>query len=273
MPNSVEQAVRFLESRCPGTPSLGVVLGSGWGSLAEGLVEGKVSATVIPYVEIPGFPRCSVGGHGGNLIVGQGWGPLVAALQGRAHRYEGYSLQEVTFPIRVLAAWGVKTVVVTNASGGLQGVEPGDLVLIADHINLMGDNPLIGVAWTDRRFVDMVTAYDADLLGLAEAAAREVGVPVRRGTLAAVPGPSYETAAEAHMLRTLGAHMVCMSTVPEVIVARALGMRVLGLSLVTNMSGTSESGRLAHEAVVAMGAQKAPQIGRLLSRIVGRLHG
>ncbi len=273
MRDSIEQAVRFLQARCPRAPSVGVVLGSGWGLLAEGLVEGTDSATVIPYAEIPGFPRCSVGGHNGNVVIGRGWGPLAAVLQGRVHRYEGFSWQEVTVSIRVLAAWGVKTLVVTNASGGLQGVSSGDLVLIADHINLMGDSPLIGAAWPDRRFVDMADAYDAGLLGLAEEAAREAGIPVRRGTLAAVPGPSYETPAEAQMLRILGAHMVCMSTVPEVIVARALGMRVLGLSLVTNMAGTLEAGRLTHDAVVAMGVRMTAQSGRLLRGIVGRLHG
>ena len=273
MQDSVEHAVRFLQARCPGVPSVGVVLGTGWGSLAEGLVKERGSTTSIPYVEIPGFPRCLVEGHNGHLVIGWDWGPLTAVMQGRAHIYEGRSFQEVTFPIRVLAAWGVKTLVVTNASGGLQGVEPGDFVLIADHINLMGGTPLIGAEWTDPRFVDMADAYDAGLLGLAEVVAREAGIPVRRGTLAAVPGPAYETPAEAQMLRILGAHIVCMSTVPEVIVARALGMRVLGLSLVTNISGMSTGGQRTCEAVVAMGAQKTEQSGRLLRGIVGRLHG
>ena len=273
MQDIVEHAVRFLQARCRGVPSVGVVLGTGWGSLAEGLVEAKRSAIRIPYVEIPGFPRCLVEGHDGHLVVGWDWGPLAAVMQGRAHVYEGRSFQEVTYPIRVLAAWGVKTLVVTNASGGLQGVEPGDLVLIADHMNLMGGTPLIGAEWTDRRFVDMADAYDADLLGLAEEVARESGIPVRRGTLAAVPGPAYETPAEAQMLRILGAHIVSMSTVPEVLVARALGMRVLGLSLVTNMSGVSAKGQHTREMVVAMGARKTEQIGQLLRKIVGCLHG
>lgn len=182
-------------------------------------------------------------------------------------------MQEVVFPVRVLAAWGTKTLIVTNAAGGLQGVEPGDLMLIADHINLMGENPLIGAETAERRFVEMAGAYDADLLDLAEKVAREAGIAVRRGTLAAVTGPSYETQAEAQMLRTLGAHAVCMSTVPEVIMARALGLRVLGISLITNMAGVEGTGGLTHDVVLAMGAQQSSRMGRLLRDIVGRLHG
>ncbi len=269
MQDKVDQAVRFVRARCPGDPSVGVVVGSGWGAL----VDAAGAAAVIPYAEIPGFPRCSVGGHPGSLVLSRAWGPLAAVLHGRVHRYEGLSLQEVVFPIRVLAAWGVKTLVVTNASGGLQGVEAGDLALITDHINLMGDNPLIGTGSAGPRFVDMVEAYDAGLIRLAETVAREARIPLRGGTLAAVPGPSYETPAEAQMLRTLGAHMVCMSTVPEVIVARASGMRVLGLSLVTNMAGASATGGLTHEAVLAMGRQKSAQAGRLLQVILERLDG
>jgi len=269
----VDEALRFFAVRFPETPTVGVVLGSGWGSLAEGFVQGKEPATDIAYGDIPGFPPCSVEGHRGRLVVGRGWGPLTALLVGRPHRYEGLAVQEVTFPVRVLAAWGVKILIVTNASGGLQGVEPGKLMLIADHLNLMGENPLIGDGAAKRRFIEMVGAYDADLLSLAEKCAREVGIPVRRGTLAAVTGPSYETPAEAQMLRTLGAHAVCMSTVPEVIMARALGMRVLGISLVTNKAGASGTAAPTHEAVLAMGAQKAPELERLLRFIVGRLHG
>jgi purine-nucleoside phosphorylase len=239
----------------------------------EGAIERKESATEIPYAAIPGFPRCSVEGHRGRLVVARRWGPLTAVLAGRAHRYEGLSLQEVVFPVQVLAAWGVKTLIVTNAAGGLQGVEPGGLMLVADHINLMGENPLIGAVTTERRFVEMAGAYDADLLDLAETVARETGISVCRGTLAAVTGPSYETPAEAQMLRVLGAHAVCMSTVPEVIMARALGLRVLGISLVTNMAGVGGTGGLTHDAVLAMGAQQATRMSRLLREIVGRLHG
>jgi purine-nucleoside phosphorylase len=272
MPRSVEQAVQSLQVRCSGTPSVGVVLGSGWGAAAAGVAEGA-RAEKIPYGDIPGFPPCSVEGHLGTMVVGRGWGPLTAVLQGRTHRYEGDSWDDVTFPVRVLGAWGVKTLVVTNASGGLQGVEPGDLVLIVDHINLMGENPLIGATWTDRRLVDMAGAYDPALMQLAEEVARDAGIPVRRGTLAALSGPTYETPAEARMLRILGANMACMSTVPEVIVARVLGIRVLGLSLVTNMSGLSDPGRSTHDTVVAMGERKTDPMARLLRGIVGRLHG
>jgi purine-nucleoside phosphorylase len=262
----------MLRSRYRGVPSVGLALGSGWSGAAEGVAEATGTET-IPYSDIPGFPRCSVEGHLGTLLVGRGWGPVTATLLGRVHRYEGVSWDDVTFSVRVLGAWGVKTLVVTNASGGLQDVEPGDLVLIADHINLMGENALLGRHWAEARFVDMVGAYDPELMRLAEEVAREAGIVVKRGTLAALPGPTYETSAEAKMLRILGANMVCMSTVPELMAARALCIRVLGLSLVTNMSGISDSGRNTHEAVVAMGARKADPMRRLLQGIVGRLHG
>ena len=267
MKQRIEQAVRTVRDRYAGTPAVGLVLGSGWGPIAGR----SGTSTSIPYAEIPGFPRCSVEGHAGSLILDQSWGPLTATLQGRAHRYEGWSLEEVTFPVRVLAACGVKTVVVTNASGGLQGVEPGELVLIADHLNLMGDHPLIGIGGSEGRFVEMVDAYDPGLLQLAEEMARKNGLLLKRVTLAAVTGPSYETPAEAQMLRMLGAQVVCMSTVPEVIVARSLGLRVLGLSLVTNMAGRAESGGKTHETVVAMGMQRAPLMERLLRDIISRL--
>jgi purine-nucleoside phosphorylase len=165
----------------------------------------------------------------------------------------------------------VKTLVVTNASGGLQGVEPGEMVLIADHLNLMGDNPLIGIGASERRFMEMVDAYDPGLLQLAEEVARKNGLFLKRVTLVAVTGPTYETPAEAQMLRVLGAQVVCMSTVPEVIVARSLGLRVLGLSLVTNMAGRPGPGGKTHEAVVAMGLQQAPLMERLLRDIISRL--
>jgi purine-nucleoside phosphorylase len=267
MKERVEEAVRTVRGRCAGTPAVGLVLGSGWGSIAER----RRTATVIPYAEIPGFPRCSVEGHAGDLVIDTGWGPLTAILHGRAHRYEGWSLEQVTFPVRVLGACGVKTLVVTNASGGLQGVEPGEVVLIADHLNLMGDNPLIGVGASERRFVEMVDAYDPGLLQLAEEVARKNGLSLKRVTLVAVTGPTYETLAEAQMLRVLGAQVVCMSTVPEVIVARSLGLRVLGLSLVTNMAGRPGPGGKTHEAVVAMGLQQAPLMERLLQDIISRL--
>jgi purine-nucleoside phosphorylase len=267
MKERVEQAVRTVRDRYAGTPAVGLVLGSGWGAIAEG----SRTATTIPYAEIPGFPRCSVEGHAGDLVIDPDWGPLTAILQGRAHRYEGWSLAEATFPVRVLAACGVKTLVVTNAAGGLQGVEPGELVLIADHLNLMGDNPLVGIGAYERRFVEMGDAYDPALLRLAEDVARTRGLRLKRVTLAAVTGPNYETPAEAQMLRVLGAHVVCMSTVPEVIVARSLGLRVLGLSLVTNMAGRPGPSGKTHEAVVAMGMQQAPLMERLLRDIISRL--
>src|SRR3989442_15400305 len=211
MKERVEQAVRTVRGRSAGTPAVGLVLGSGWGSIAER----SGTATSIPYGNIPGFPRCSVEGHAGSLIIDQSWGPLTAILQGRAHRYEGWSLEEVTFPVRVLAACGVKTLVVSNASAGLQGVEPGELVLIADHLNLMGDHPLIGIGASDRRFVEMVDAYDPGLLQLAEEMARKNGLLLKRVTLAAVTGPPSEKPGESAGFRGPGGPIVAKSTAPR----------------------------------------------------------
>src|SRR5438445_709298 len=230
-----------------------------------------VEAVERCWVKVQTDRSAPVEGHAGDLVIDTAWGPLTAILQGRAHRYEGWSLEEVTFPVRVLAAWGVKTLVITNASGGLEGVEPGEVVLIADHLNLMGDNPLIGIGASERRFVEMVDAYDPGLLQLAEDVARKNGRLLKRVTLAAVTGPTYETPAEAQMLRVLGAHVVCMSMVPEVTVARSLGLRVLGLSLVTNVAGRPGPGGKTHEAVVAMGLQQAQLMERLLRDIISRL--
>jgi purine-nucleoside phosphorylase len=192
----------------------------------------------------------------------------VAILQGRVHRYEGHSLETVTRPVRVLAGLGVKTLIVTCAAGALDDAQPGTLLLIEDHLNLMGDNPLAGAGF---QFVEMARAYDPDLLGQAEGAARAAGLPVRRGILAAVTGPSYETAAEAAMLGRLGAHAVSMSVVPEVIVARALGLQVLGLALLTNRAGAPLSQQQGHELVVAEAERRAASVGAVLEGVLRRL--
>src|SRR3989441_7243420 len=204
MKERVEQAVRAVRDRSAGTPAVGLVLGSGWGSIAER----SGTATSIPYGNIPGFPRCSVEGHAGSLIIDQSWGPLTAILQGRAHRYEGWSLEEVTVPVRVLAACGVKTLVVTNASGGLQGVEPGEMVLSADHLNLMGDHPLIGIGASDRRLVEMADGYDPGLLQLAEEMARKNGLLLKRVTLAAGTSSTYRTPVASQSVPRRGARSV-----------------------------------------------------------------
>jgi purine-nucleoside phosphorylase len=274
----VQQAVTSLASRLPCRPTVGIILGSGLGSFAE---RPPVLAA-IPYAEIPGFPVCSVEGHAGRLVLTRRHGHDVAILQGRGHRYEGFSLQTVAHPVRVLAGLGATTLIVTCAVGSLGEAEAGDLMLIEDHVNLMGDNPLINA---DREaggfvgFVEMADAYDPTLLALAERAAESAAVPIRRGILASVAGPAYETTAEAAMLRRLGAQAVSMSVVPEVIVARSLNLRVLGLALVTNRAGMRIEGRtsgrpgrpLGHHDVVAVAEARSAAVGLVLDGVLSKL--
>jgi purine-nucleoside phosphorylase len=260
----VQQAVDYLIPLLPKRPTVGIILGSGLGTFAER----SPHLVAVSYDQIPGFLRCSVEGHAGRLVLTERSGPCTAILQGRVHRYEGYSLEEVTRPVRVLADLGVTTLVVTCAGGALDAMVPGTVMLIEDHLNLMGDNPLIGTGY---EFTEMAQAYDPTLLALAELVAKEAGIPVRRGVLAAVSGPSYETAAEAAMLARLGAQAVSMSTVPEVIVARSLGLRVLGLAVITNQSGARLSEPKGHAEVMAVAESRAASIGALLEGILQRL--
>ncbi|MDB4887777.1 MAG: punA, partial [Gemmatimonadetes bacterium] len=230
---AVHAAADVVRTHAPARPDVAIVLGTGLGGLAH-----EIDVEVaIPYAEIPGFPLSTVESHAGRLLCGTLGGRRVVAMQGRFHRYEGYSLQQVTFPVRVLRALGATTLIVSNACGGMNPLwEPGDLMLIADHLNLLGDNPLIG-ANDDRlgvRFPDMSTPYDATLRALARAVAVAQRTVLREGVYVAVPGPNLETRAEYRMLRALGADVVGMSTVPEVIVALHAGMRVLGLSIITD---------------------------------------
>jgi len=265
----IQQAVKFLMERLPTQPQVGIILGSGLGGFADK----PPFLAAISYADIPGFPRCSVESHAGRLVLTKRCGPCTAILQGRVHRYEGYSLEEVTRPVRVLAALGVTTLVVTCAAGALDEMEPGTVMLIEDHLNLIGDNPLIGTGY---EFIEMAHAYDPTLLALAERVAKEASIPVRRGVLAAVSGPTYETAAETAMLARLGAQAVSMSTVPEVIVARALNLRVLGLAVITNRAGICAGSRagaplnqqVGHHDVVAVAESRAALIGALLEGIL-----
>ncbi len=231
---AIEQAAAVIRARFSATPDAAIVLGTGLGRLASEITP----QVAIEYPEIPGFPASTVESHAGRLICGTLAGKAVVAMQGRFHRYEGYSLQQIAFPIRVLRALGARTMIVSNACGGLNPEwAAGDLMLIADHINLLGDNPLIGPN-DDRlgpRFPDMSEPYDATLRALARDAARAAGVTLREGVYVAVAGPNLETRAEYRLLRSIGADVVGMSTVPEVIVAVHAGMRVLGLSILTDM--------------------------------------
>ena len=265
-----EKAARMIRSRANAEVSAAIVLGSGLGAFADELTE----SIAIPYREIPGFARATVEGHAGQLVIGKAGGVTVAAMQGRFHFYEGYSLEEVTFPIRVLKLLGVKTLVLTNAAGTLN-VEfaPGSLMVISDHLNLLGTNPLMG-SNDDRfgsRFPDLTAVYAPELQNLVIEEARAMGLEMRRGIYAALTGPSYETPAEIHMVRTLGADAVGMSTVPEAIVARHMNMQVIGISCITNLAAGVSNRPIDHTQVMAIGERVRGQFTELLRRVVARL--
>lgn len=247
--DKIAEVKQAIESRTPVKPTIGLILGSGLGVLADEITE----AVRIPYEEIPHFPVSTVEGHQGQWVSGKLNGKNVVAMQGRFHFYEGYGLEEVTFPIRVMKALGVDTLIITNASGGINmGYQPGDLMIIQDHINLTGRNPLIGPNEESFgvRFPDMSSAYDPSLRELACRVAANEGIEIQAGVYAGLTGPSYETPAEIRMLRILGADAVGMSTVPEVIVARHSGVRVLGISCISNMAAGILPQPLSHAEVM-----------------------
>jgi purine-nucleoside phosphorylase len=265
-----EHAARLIRSRASEDVRVALVLGSGLGAFADELE----NAESIPYAEIPGFARPTVEGHAGRLVVGRVGGVGVAAMQGRFHFYEGYTLEEVTFPVRTLALLGASSLVLTNAAGGLNNsFEQGSLVVISDHLNLMGTNPLLGPndARFGPRFPDMTDVYDREYQDAAIGEAREMGVELRRGIYAALTGPSYETPAEIRMLRLLGADAVGMSTVPEAIVARQMGLRVLGVSCITNMAAGVLDKPINHEEVIETGERVRETFAELLKRVIPKL--
>jgi purine-nucleoside phosphorylase len=269
----IDAAVREVQSRMGGrTPRVGVVLGSGLGGWADELSD-RVS---IPYAEIPNMPRSKVVGHAGNLVLGRAGQAEVACLQGRVHLYEGHDPATSVRAVRVLARLGCKAVVLTNAAGGLdRGFAPGDLMLITDHLNLMGRNPLVG-ANDERlgpRFPDMTRAYDPTIARLAHQAASDQGVSLRQGVYAALLGPSYETPAEIHMLRVLGANAVGMSTVPEVIALRHMGVAVGAISCITNMAAGMTGEALDHGEVETTARSARARFTSLLGRWVELVDG
>jgi purine-nucleoside phosphorylase len=262
----LDEAARVVRDRTALRPSIGVVLGSGLGAFADALED----AVAVPFGEIPHFPASTVVGHSGALVVGRSRGVPVAVMKGRVHFYEGYRLDEVVFPVRVLGRLGVKTLVLTNAAGAINtAFAPGDLMVIEDHLNLLG-NPLLGPneEALGPRFPDMSEAYDRGLRDVAEAACRAAGVRSHRGVYVSLPGPSYETPAEIRMFRTMGADAVGMSTVPEVIAARHMGMRVAGLSCLTNMAAGVSDRRLDHRDVLATGERVKAALLEVLARLV-----
>jgi purine-nucleoside phosphorylase len=263
-------AADYIRSRTPLTPQIAIILGSGLGPFAHH-VEGSVG---IPYTLIPHFPKPTVVGHSGLLVIGTVHGVPVAVMQGRVHYYEGYSSAEVTFPIRVLKQLGVETLIVTNAAGGIrEGLNRGDLVLISDHINLTGTNPLIGPNESKfgERFFDMTEPYSPRLRSLAHKAAKHEGFAVSEGVYLAVSGPNFETPAEIRAFRTLGADLVGMSTVHEVIVARHAGIEVLGISCVTNLAAGIQGRPLHHLDVVETGLHVQQRFAEFMTTLLEML--
>ena len=270
-----EAAAARIRQRTALQPGIGLVLGSGLGALADSLQE----RVVIPYEDIPGWPQATVHGHQGNLVIGGLAGQIVAAQQGRAHFYEGYSMQEITFPIRVMAALGIHTLMLTNAAGGVNpAYEVGDLMLIEDHVNLpgmVGANPLMGPNDDElgERFVGLARAYDRKLRQRALAVARERGIPLHHGVYFALSGPSFETPAEIRLIRALGGDAVGMSTVHEVMVARHAGLRVLACSGVTNraIDAIDSDFETNHEEVLEAGRVIVPRLTAILKGVLKNL--
>jgi purine-nucleoside phosphorylase len=265
-----ERAARFIRVKTKLRPKIGLVLGSGLGAFADGFEQ----ARRIPYKHIPGFPVSTAIGHEGRLVIGLVDNVPVAAMQGRVHYYEGYSMRDVIFPVRVLGRLGIKALILTNAAGGIRrDYQQGCLVVIRDHINLMGTNPLIGPN-DDRfgpRFHDMTEAYWKPYAELTLAEGRRLGLPVFEGVYAAVPGPSYETPAEIRYLERIGADLVGMSTVPEVIAARHMSIRVLGISCVTNLAAGILDQVLSHDEVLATGERVRDEFAALLRAVIPRI--
>jgi purine-nucleoside phosphorylase len=269
MASELDEAVRIVGEKAPGRPSIGVVLGSGLGGFAAALTD----RVAVSYRDIPGFPPPTIAGHGGELVIGRVRGVLIACLSGRVHLYEGHSPNRVVFGVRLLATLGCGIVLVTNAAGGIrEGLRPGGLLLLSDHVNLTGTNPLVGPNEPPfPRFPDMSAAYDLRCRELARETARAEGLELDEGVYAGVLGPSYETPAEIRMLRTLGADAVGMSTVLEVIALRHRGVRVGGVSVVTNVAAGLSDAPLDHADVQAAGAAARDRLERLLSGWIERL--
>ena len=265
-----EHAARIIRSRTTETPRVAIVLGSGLGGFADDFDE----PVGIPYQEIPGFARSTAEGHAGRLVIGKVDQVPLIAMQGRVHFYEGYSLEQVTFPIRAFKLLGIKTLILTNAAGGVNvQLTQGALMVLSDHVNLMGDNPLRGPndSRFGPRFPDLTSAYSPELQEIVVEEAKALGVEIRRGIYAALSGPSYETPAEIHLLRALGADAVGMSTVPEVIVARQMNIEVLGISCITNMAAGISDQPINHEEVMATGDRVRETFTQLLRRVVSRV--
>jgi purine-nucleoside phosphorylase len=270
----IKETVDLVRARLGGLSGekqlLGLILGSGLGAFADSFQ----NQIVIPFSDLPNFPSPTVPGHSGNLVAGYAEGVPVVAVQGRVHLYEGYSIEEVAVPARVLGLLGIGRLIVTNAAGGINPMfHPGDLMLITDHINMMGTNPLIGPNMDEAgpRFPDMSEAYDPGMRDITLEAAKREKITLRQGVYLGLPGPSYETPAEIRMCRILGADVVGMSTIPEVVIANQMGMRVLGISCITNMAAGILPQKLAHKEVIDTAEKASGKLQSLLGAILPRL--
>lgn len=267
MMNKINEASKYIQERINEVPKIGMILGSGLGSLADEIE----NAIIIKYEDIPHFPVSTVAGHAGQLVIGEFEGKYVIAMQGRFHYYEGYTMQEVTFPVRVMKLLGVEKMIITNACGGMNSnLYPGALMFITDHINFMGDNPLMGANLEEfgPRFPDMSEAYSKDLIKLGKKVADDLKMDTKEGIYAAISGPYYFSKAELNMLRTLGGDTIGMSTIPETIVANHSGIEVLGISCVTDMAIPESLEPLEHHLVVEVANKTRPLFINLVRGII-----
>ncbi|WMM26482.1 purine-nucleoside phosphorylase [Tissierella sp. MB52-C2] len=268
--NKIKEAVNFITSKTKDSPKIGLVLGSGLGSLADKIE----NPTIIKYTDIPSFPRSTVEGHAGQLVIGKLSGKIVVAMQGRFHFYEGYPLKDVTFPIRVMFGLGVENLIVTNAAGGVNTeFTPGDLMIITDHINFTGRNPLIGENLDNLgpRFVDMSNPYNREYIKMTKEIGKKLGLELKEGVYMWFTGPTYETPAEVKLARIVGADAVGMSTVPEVIVANHENIKVLGISCITNMASGILDQPLNHEEVVETSNKVKDNFEKLLIEVINNI--
>ena len=266
----LQEIVKANCSRALGKPGIGLILGSGLGGIADDVRE----ACTIPYNQIPHFFRPTIEGHAGEMVLGKLEGKEVCVMKGRVHFYEGYTMREITYPVRVMARLGIENLIITAATGGInKNFSPGDLVLITDHINFMGDNPLIGDRTQGQSitFTNLENVYDRDLISIVLSCAKVLKIKLQQGVYIAMRGPSYETPAETEMARRMGADLVGMSVVPESIVGKQLGLKILGISCVANMAGGTSKEPMNHQSVLRVAERAKAKLSRLLKEVVKRI--
>jgi len=266
----LQEIIKANCSRALGKPGIGLILGSGLGGIADNVRE----ACTIPYNQIPHFVHPTIEGHAGEMVLGKLEGKAVCVMKGRAHFYEGYTMREITYPLRVMAGLGIENLIITAATGGInKNFSPGDLVLITDHINFMGDNPLIGdrIQGQSITFTSMENVYDRDLISIVLSCAQVLKIKLQQGVYIAMRGPSYETPAETEMARRMGADLVGMSVVPESIVGKQLGLKILGISCVANMAGGTWKEPMSHQSVLRVAERATAKLSRLLKEVVKRI--